>query len=85
MARTTPVTPPTVNRKMKPSAQTIGDLNSIEPPHIVAIHEKILMPVGTAITMVAAVKYILVSTDRPAVYMWCAQTMKPTTPMATIA
>ena len=56
MDSTTPVTPPMVNRKMKPSAQTIGVLNSIEPPHMVAIQEKIFMPVGTAITMVAATK-----------------------------
>jgi hypothetical protein len=31
-------------------------LNSIEPPHMVAIQEKIFTPVGTAITMVAATK-----------------------------
>jgi hypothetical protein len=29
---------------------------STEPPHIVAIHEKTLMPVGTAITMLARAK-----------------------------
>ena len=50
------VTPPTVNRKMKPTAHSIGALKSIEPPHIVAIHEKIFTPVGTAMTMVAATK-----------------------------
>ena len=48
--------PPPVNRKMKPSAHSIGVRNSIEPPHIVAIHEKIFTPVGTAITIVAAMK-----------------------------
>ena len=37
-------------------AQIIGALNSIEPPHIVAIHEKTLMPVGTAIVIVASMK-----------------------------
>jgi len=42
-ASTTPVTPPTVNRKMKPTAQSMGVLKVIDPPHIVAIHEKILM------------------------------------------
>src|SRR3546814_6926698 len=68
-----------------PIAQSIGVLNSIEPPHIVAIHEKILMPVGTAMTIVAAVKYARVSTSRPTVYMWCAQTTNPTVPIATIA
>ncbi len=56
LASTTPVTPPTVNRKMKPTAHSIGVLNWIEPPHIVAIHEKIFTPVGTAMTIVAAVK-----------------------------
>ena len=70
---------------MKPSAQTIGDLNSRLPPHIVATQLKIFTPVGTAMTMVAAVKYIFVFTSRPTVYMWCAHTMKPTTPMATMA
>ena len=55
-ASTTPVTPPTVNKKIKPRAQTIGVLNEIDPPHIVAIHEKILIPVGTAIIIVAAKK-----------------------------
>src|SRR5438132_1318614 len=39
-----------VNRKMNPIAQSIGVRNSIEPPHIVAIQEKIFTPVGTAIT-----------------------------------
>ena len=55
------------------------------PPHIVAIQLKILMPVGTAITIVAAVKYIFVFTLRPVVNMWCAHTTKPTTPIATMA
>ncbi len=50
------MTPPIVNKKIKPNANSIGVLNSIEPPHIVAIHEKILTPVGTAMTIVAAVK-----------------------------
>ncbi len=31
-------------------------LNSMEPPHIVAIQEKIFTPVGTAMTIVAATK-----------------------------
>jgi hypothetical protein len=70
---------------MKPMAQTMGEVKRIEPPHIVAIHEKILMPVGTAITIVAVVKYIFTSSDRPVVYIWCAHTTKPTTPIATIA
>ena len=51
-----PVTPPTVNSQMKPTAHSIGVLKSMEPPHMVAIQLKILMPVGTAMTIVAAMK-----------------------------
>ena len=56
LARTTPVTPPTVKTKMKPIANSIGGLSEIEPPHIVASHEKTFTPVGTAITIVAKTK-----------------------------
>ena len=37
-------------------AHSIGVRKVIEPPHMVAIHEKIFTPVGTAMTMVAATK-----------------------------
>ena len=56
LASTTPVTPPTVNRKMKPIAHSIGVFISMLPPHMVAIQEKILIPVGTAMISVAAMK-----------------------------
>ena len=79
------MTPPTVNRKMKPIAQSIGTVKLIEPPHMVAIHEKILMPVGTAMTIVAAIKYASRSSPMPTVYMWCAHTTKPMTPIETMA
>lgn len=55
-AKTTPVKPPTVNKNKNPTAKSIGVLNSMLPPHIVASQLKILIPVGTAIIMVAAVK-----------------------------
>jgi hypothetical protein len=55
-AKTTPVTPPTVNKKINPNANKIGAFNSTELPHKVASQLKILIPVGMAITMVAAVK-----------------------------
>jgi hypothetical protein len=54
-ARTTPVTPPRVNRKINPRAKIIGAAILIDPCHIVANHEKTLIPVGTAIIIVAAV------------------------------
>jgi hypothetical protein len=51
-----PVRPPKVNRKMKPFANNIGVFKTILPPNIVAIQLKILIPVGTAIIIVALVK-----------------------------
>jgi hypothetical protein len=56
LAKTTPVSPPIVNKKIKPNAKSIGVFSSMEPPHIVAIQLKILIPVGIAIIIVAAVK-----------------------------
>jgi hypothetical protein len=41
---------------MNPLANSIGVLSTMLPPNIVAIQLKILIPVGTAIIMVAAVK-----------------------------
>jgi len=54
---------------MKPNANNIGVRKIIFPPHIVAIQLKTLIPVGTAITIVAAVKYARVSTSKPTVYI----------------
>jgi hypothetical protein len=59
-----------VNKKIKPMVNKKGNLNSILPPHIVANQLKILIPVGTAIIIVAAVKYARVSTSKPTVYIW---------------
>jgi len=54
--KTIPVKPPNVNKKIKPLANNIGVFKTILPPNIVAIQLKILIPVGTAIIMVALVK-----------------------------
>jgi hypothetical protein len=51
-----PVSPPKVNKKMNPLAKSIGVFKTMLPPNIVAIQLKILIPVGTAIIIVAAVK-----------------------------
>jgi len=48
----------------------MGVLKSKEPPHMVAIQLNIFIPVGTAMIIVAAVKYALVSISRPTVYIW---------------
>jgi hypothetical protein len=67
LANTTPVTPPMVNKNIKPNVNNIGVFNSITPPQSVANQLKTLIPVGTAIIIVDAVKYALVSTSNPTV------------------
>jgi len=55
--RMTPVSPPTVNRKMNPRAHIAAGVNVRHPePCRVASQLNTLMPVGTAIIIVAAVK-----------------------------
>lgn len=80
-----PVRPPAVNRKINPRAQSIGVSYFTCEPKIVASHLKTLIPVGTAMIIVAAVKYARESTSIPAVNMWCAQTMNPKIPIPIMA
>jgi len=61
------VIPPIVNKNTNPNDQKRGASYEIEEPCKVAIQEKILIPVGTAIIIVAAVKYARVSTSIPTV------------------
>ena len=62
---------------MNPIAQSIGVLRWMRPPQIVASHEKILIPVGTAIRSVVAIIGTRSHGAIPATNMWCAQTEKP--------
>jgi hypothetical protein len=54
---------------MNPIVNNNGVLKLSHPPQIVANQLKILIAVGTAITIVLAVKYARVSTSNPTVYM----------------
>jgi hypothetical protein len=56
LAKITPVKPPTVNKNTNPKDHNIGVSIEIWAPVIVAIQLKILIPVGIAIIIVAAVK-----------------------------
>jgi len=51
-----PVTPPVVNKKINPKAHNIGAEYLIFDPWIVASQLNTLIPVGTAMIIVAAVK-----------------------------
>jgi len=59
-----------VNKNKKPIANNIGTDNSTTPPKIVANQLNTFTPVGIAIIIVVAVKYALVSTSIPTVYIW---------------
>jgi len=74
-----------VNRKINPIAHIIGESILICDPVVVAIQLKILIPVGMAMIIVAAVKYARVSMSIPIVNMWWAHTMNPKKPIALIA
>ena len=51
-----PVTPPIVKEGINATAYNIGTVNFTLPPHIVNSQLKILIPVGTAIAIVATAK-----------------------------
>jgi len=56
LAKTIPVSPPKVNKKTKPKDQRRGGEKVKRVPWSVPNHLKILIPVGTAIIIVAEVK-----------------------------
>lgn len=56
LAKTMPVRPPTVKRKIKPSAHKSGVSHLMEPPCRVASQLNTLTPVGMAMIIVADVK-----------------------------
>ena len=77
-----PLIPPRVNIVMKPSANSMGVRRWITPRHSVASQEKILMPVGTAISIVVIIIGMRIQLCIPDTNMWCAQTVKPSTTIA---
>ena len=78
-----PLIPPSVNIVRKPSANSIGVRRWITPLHSVASQEKILMPVGTAISIVVIIIGTRIQLCMPDTNMWCAQTVNPRITIAT--
>ena len=66
---TIPVKPPTVNKKTNPNDHNRAGENEKRTPWKVPNHLNTLIPVGTAMTIVAEVKYARVSTSIPTVNM----------------
>jgi len=85
LAKIIPVNPPTVNKNTNPMAHKSAGVIIKALPWRVATQLKIFTPVGTAIIIVAVVKYARVSTSIPTVNMWWAQTINPNRPIAIIA
>jgi hypothetical protein len=83
--RTIPVNPPTLNKNRNPNTHRRVGSDLIGVPCKEINHLKILIPVGTPITIVAAVKYARVSTSSLTVNMWWAHTIKPRNPIDNIA
>ena len=67
---------------MKPRANSIGVSRCSTPRHSVASHEKILIPVGTAMIAVVTIIGTRIHAAMPETNMWCAQTVKPSTTIA---
>jgi hypothetical protein len=77
-----PESPPITNIERNPSANSMGVVRCMRPFHIVASQEKILIPVGTAITIEVTIMGTRSHDAIPATNMWCAQTEKPSTRIA---
>jgi hypothetical protein len=66
------------------TSSTYGE-DGLLPPQMVASQLKILIPVGTEMTMVARVKNVFGAAPRPTVNMWWAHTLRLMKPMPTDA
>ena len=82
IASITPEMPPSVNIVRKPSTNSIGVSTCSTPRHSVASQEKILIPVGTAMIAVVTIIGIRIQLCMPETNMWCAQTVKPSSTIA---
>src|SRR5713226_3005058 len=73
-----------VNRPMKPNAYSIGVSKVTDPLYMVAVQLKTLIAEGTPMKNVRNEKISAAYTDIPATNIWCAQTRKPRTAIATL-
>ncbi len=80
-----PVSPATRNWNRKARQNIIGTLKIIFPPHSVPSQLKILIPVGTEITIVEKTKKVFPAGPIPTVNIWCAHTLRLIKPIPTEA
>src|ERR1039458_7387016 len=77
-----PVNPPMPNIGRNASANSIGGLNRIEPPQSEMSRHVKMITDGMEMSIVVAWKNAEIFVPMPVKYMWCAQTMNETNPMA---
>ncbi len=75
-----PVSPPIPNIGKNPSANSIGVLKRIEPPHSVMKSAVRMMTEGIEMIIVVVWKNVLITVPMPVKNMWCAHTMKDMNP-----
>ena len=81
-ATMTPVMPPMMKMKKKPSTNKSGGERRGRPSQSVAIQQKICTPFGIAISMLEAVKKLAPSCGRSVVNMWWTQSPNARKPTA---
>ena len=64
-----PVMPAKTNMVKPPNAKSMAVVNRILPPQMVATQAKTLMPVGTEISIVVAMKIIRIQLGVPLAYI----------------
>ena len=72
-----PLKPPMINIETNEMANSIGEVYSILPPHMVPSQLKVLIALGKAIIMVAVIKVIPSIGFMPETNIWWPQTIKP--------
>jgi hypothetical protein len=70
LAMMSPVNPPKLKEKRKPTTKNKGVAQKKHPDQMVANQFKILMAVGMAMMEVLTVKYAFVSMSKPTMNMW---------------
>ena len=84
-AKMIPVIPPIVKVITVPEAKIIGVFITTDPPVIVASQLKILIPVGTAASIVVSITINLNKGSAPVVDMWCPYTTNEIIPIVAMA
>src|SRR6266542_6997443 len=82
VARKSPVSPPIVNRPMKPKAYSIGESHDTEPLYKVAVQLKTFTADGIATNMLMIENNSPAYVDWPETNRWCPQTRNPITAIA---